>query len=203
MDQDVRATMNASRSFRHIERPQSAAGAVPYLRVVDDDGYHEWESVYRDNVERLYRLMYSRVGNRADAEDLTAETFSAALRPLRLPSSKGEVRAYLLQTAKTVLAGHWRRRLGQPVTSIDPLADLPLLSAEPAGTDIVSDAPERTDKILAALPERYRRILELRFLEACSIKEAAQAMQVSVSNAKVLQHRALRMAAQLEGEVAP
>ena len=30
---------------------------------------------------------------------------------------------------------------------------------------------------------------------ACSIKEAANAMQISVSNAKVLQHRALRMAA--------
>ena len=26
-----------------------------------------------DNVERLYRMMYARVGNRADAEDLTAE----------------------------------------------------------------------------------------------------------------------------------
>src|SRR6478672_13569451 len=111
--------MNASRSFRHGERPQSAAGAVPYLRVVDSpvdtDGYGDWESVYRDNVERLYRLMYARVGNRADAEDLTSEVFSTALRPLRLSSSKGEVRAYLLVTARTVLASHWRRRLGQPV----------------------------------------------------------------------------------------
>jgi RNA polymerase sigma-70 factor (ECF subfamily) len=174
--------------------------------VVDNDDYVEWESVYRDNVERLYRLMYSRLGNRADAEDLTAETFSAALRPLRLPSSKGEVRAYLLQTARTVLAAYWRRRLGQPVTSIDPLADLPFLSDEPQPASH-SDAPDRAGRILAALPDRYRRILELRFLEACSIKEAAQAMQVSVSNAKVLQHRALRMAAELEGdlegEVAP
>ena len=55
--------------------------------------------------------------------------------------------------------------------------------------------PLRAGKILASLPDRYRRILELRFLEACTIKEAAQAMNVSVSNAKVLQHRALRMAA--------
>jgi RNA polymerase sigma-70 factor (ECF subfamily) len=67
--------------------------------------------------------------------------------------------------------------------------------AEPSGTEEPSDAPQRAGKILAALPDRYRRILELRFLEACSIKEAAQAMGVSVSNAKVLQHRALRMAA--------
>ncbi len=66
--------------------------------------------------------------------------------------------------------------------------------------DELSDAPQRAKKILAALPDRYRRILELRFLEACSIKEAAAAMDVSVGNAKVLQHRALRMAAKVETE---
>jgi RNA polymerase sigma-70 factor (ECF subfamily) len=188
-------------------RPQPVAtgGGGPYLRVVDDNGhsdtgYSNWETVYRDNVERLYRLMYARVGNRADAEDLTSEVFSTALRPLRLPSSKGEVRAYLLVTARTVLASHWRRRLGQPVTTIDPDTDIEYL-AEAAGDDQTSDAPGRAGQLLHQLPERYRRILELRFLEACTIKEAAHTMQISVSNAKVLQHRALRMAANLAGEL--
>jgi RNA polymerase sigma-70 factor (ECF subfamily) len=162
--------------------------------VVDPDGYIDWEAVYRDNIDRLYRLMYARVGNRPDAEDLTSEVFRTALGPLRLASSKGEVRSYLLTTAHTVLASHWRRTLGLSVTSIDPESDIAAL-AEPPQPDEPSDAPQRAGKILAALPDRYRRILELRFLEACTIKEAAQAMNVSVSNAKVLQHRALRMAA--------
>ena len=168
--------------------------------MVDSDSYTDWESVYRDNVERLYRLMYARVGNRSDAEDLTSEVFRTALGPLRLASSKGEVRSYLLTTAQTVLASHWRRTLGAPVTTIDPESDMNSL-AEPSGTEEPSDAPQRAGRILAALPDRYRRILELRFLEACSIKEAAQAMGVSVSNAKVLQHRALRMAAKAGLEV--
>jgi RNA polymerase sigma-70 factor (ECF subfamily) len=158
--------------------------------------YADWESVYRDNVERLYRLMYARVGNRPDAEDLTSEVFRAALGPLRLASSKGEVRAYLLATARTVLALYWRRRLGHPVTSIDPATDLAYL-ADPPERGQLSSAPSRTGSILAALPDRYRRVLELRFLEACSIKEAAKTMDISVSNAKVLQHRALLMAAKV------
>jgi RNA polymerase sigma factor (sigma-70 family) len=170
------------------------------LRVVDADSYTDWESVYRDNIERLYRLMYARVGNRADAEDLTSEVFRTALGPLRLASSKGEVRSYLLTTAQTVLASHWRRTLGASVTTIDPESDMTSL-VEPSGLEERSDAPQRAGKILAALPDRYRRILELRFLEACSIKEAAHAMGVSVSNAKVLQHRALRMAAKVGLEV--
>ena len=169
---------------------------VVQLHVVDDDTYANWESVYRDNVERLYRLMYARVGNRPDAEDLTSEVFRTALGPLRLASSKGEVRSYLLVTAQTVLASHWRRTLGVSVTSIDPESDLDALS-ENSGPEPLSDAPQRAGKILAALPERYRWILELRFLEACTIKEAARTMDVSVSNAKVLQHRALRMAAKV------
>ena len=194
--------ITASRCFRRTvpSPPVVSGGGVPYLRVVDDDVYTDWESVYRDNIDRLYRLMYARVGNRPDAEDLTSEVFSTALPPMRLSSSKGEVRAYLLVTAKTVLASHWRRRLGQPVTTIDLDTDIRYLS-EPSGPEQPSDAPARAGKILGGLPERYRRILELRFLQACSIKEAAQAMHISVSNAKVLQHRALRMAANLAVEV--
>jgi RNA polymerase sigma factor (sigma-70 family) len=196
--------ISASRASRQAVRPLPvvSGGDVRYLHVVDDDVYSDWESVYRDNIDRLYRLMYARVGNRADAEDLTSEVFSTALRPLRLSSSRGEVRAYLLLTAKTVLASYWRRRLGQPVTAIDPETDIVSLS-EPSGSEPASDAPVRASRILDALPERYRRILELRFLEACSIKEAAQTMQISVSNAKVLQHRALRMAANVDLELGP
>ena len=179
----------------HEAPPRSRVGvdSLPALRVVPSDSYPNWEAIYLDNVERLYRLMYSRVGNRPDAEDLTAEVFQAALVPLRVTASKGEVRSYLLATARTVLASHWRRRFGLEVTTINVESDRPYLEDPPDETD----APERVGDILAALPERYRRILELRFMQSCSLREAAHAMDISVGNAKVLQHRALRQAAQL------
>jgi RNA polymerase sigma-70 factor (ECF subfamily) len=161
------------------------------LKAVPADAYPDWQAIYLDNVERLYRLMYGRVGNRPDAEDLTAEVFQAALVPLRTTASVGEVRAYLLTTARTVLATYWARRYGLQVTVIDPEADRPSMDDPPADTD----APQRVTQILDLLPERYRRILELRFLQSCSLREAARAMDITVGNAKVLQHRALRQAA--------
>ena len=164
---------------------------LPARAVVCDDQYPDWDAIYRDNVIRLYRLMYVKVGNHPDAEDLTTEVFVAALGPLRVSASRGEVRAYLTATARTVLAGYWRRRLSVQVTSIDPEMDAAYLEAPSPH----SDAPARARRLLDALPERHRRILELRFLDALSIKEAARAMGISVGNAKVLQHRALRMAA--------
>ncbi len=72
------------------------------LRVVADGGYPNWEAVYQDNATWVYRTIFARVGNRADAEDLTAEVFLAALRPLRLTASVGEVRGYLRATAPSV-----------------------------------------------------------------------------------------------------
>src|SRR5579863_9703551 len=110
-------------SARSVAHPRSATGDPARLRVVDPDSYTDWEAVYRDNIERLYRLIYARVGNRPDAEDLTSEVFRTALGPLRLDCSKGEVRSYLLVTAQTVLVSHWRRTLGVSVTSIDPESD--------------------------------------------------------------------------------
>jgi RNA polymerase sigma-70 factor, ECF subfamily len=171
-------------------------GTVPHLHSVGPDAYPNWDAIYLDNVERLYRVMYGRVGNRADAEDLTAEVFQAALKPLRASASVGEVRAYLLATARTVLASHWRRHYGTEITTIDVDVDRAALDEPP----IESDAPRRVREILAELPDRHARILQLRFLESCTLREAAKAMNISLGNAKVLQHRALRHAARVTGE---
>ncbi|MGA9362505.1 MAG: sigma-70 family RNA polymerase sigma factor [Mycobacterium sp.] len=165
------------------------------MRAVPDPGafhgYADWEAVYQDNATWVYRTLFARVGNRADAEDLTAEVFLAALRPLRLTASVAEVRAYLRATARTVLAAHWRETLGREITSIEDIEQ------PPESEEAISVAPQRVAEVLDTLPDNYRRILELRFLEGNSIKESAAELGITVANAKVLQHRALRLAAQV------
>jgi RNA polymerase sigma-70 factor (ECF subfamily) len=139
----------------------------------------------------IYQMMISRVRNRADAEELTAEVFSRALIPLRVTASRREIRGYLTATARTVLAAHWERiSIGPTTTLRDDIAD--------PGTAVSPPDDQRAWTILAALPDRYRRILELRFLREYTLKEAADEMGITVGNAKVLQHRALAYAARLE-----
>src|SRR4051812_42454394 len=163
----------------------------PDLRLVSDARYPSWEAVYEDNVTWVYRTLFGSVGNRADAEDLTSEVFLTAMRPLRLTASVAEVRAYLRATARTVLAAHWRQTMGREITEIEDVA------AAPDVEESMSTAPDRVAAVLETLPDNYRRILELRFLHARSIKESAAEMGLSVANVKVLQHRALRLAAQV------
>ena len=184
------ASQNEARRLRlgpaRTSRPEGG------LRAVTDAAYPDWDAVYRDNVTWVYRLMYSKVGNQPDAEDLTAEVFMTALKPLRVSATVPEVRKYLKMTARTVLASYWRDRMGRQITTIEE--DLP----DESGQEIIeSNAPDRVRQVLAKLPDNYRRILELRFLQAFSVREAAGQMGVSVANAKVLQHRAIQMAAQM------
>ncbi|CAM5736520.1 sigma-70 family RNA polymerase sigma factor [Mycolicibacterium aubagnense] len=92
--------------------------------------------------------------------------------------------------------------MGREITCIDVAADGEP-AAPPEAEQSISTAPDRVAAVLAALPDNYRRILELRFLQTRSIKESAAELGVSVANAKVLQHRALRLAAQINEKGEP
>ena len=152
-----------------------------------------WEDLYRSHVGPVYRYVYARTGNRADAEDLTSQVFLQAFPRLGWRSTP-EMRSYLVATARTVLADHWRRHYGAE------LDELPFDLAAPSGhpdDDGSGVSASRTARLLDRLPDRYRSVLELRFLQGCSVRETARIMGVSVANAKVIQLRALRLAAQL------
>jgi RNA polymerase sigma-70 factor (ECF subfamily) len=158
--------------------------------------YLDWESVYEDNVVGIYQLAFRRVGNAADAEDLAEEVLMHTLKTLRLPAPVHNVRAYLVKTARTVLADHWRRHYA----ARDAAIELELLPSG-APTPGNSQSSERAERLLSLLPDHFRRVLELRFLRGYSVREAANEMGVSESNARVMQFRALRKAAELEREV--
>lgn len=192
----MRGSGDRVRSSR-LSRLPHQQGPTPVM--LPGAAYADWEAIYSDNVGRIYRLMFSKVGNRPDAEDLTSQVFLTAYSPLRTTAGMAQVRAYLTATARTVLAEHWRRTLGHQVTEIDPLtidlADYADTGHSP--TDTHSQAEEHAARILEALPQRQRQILILRFLRGYSIRQAATELGVTIANAKVLQHRALRAAAGL------
>lgn len=155
--------------------------------------------MYGDNADWVYRMILRRVSNQLDAEDLTIDVFLAALKPLRMTATVAEVRGYLRATTRTVLAAYWREATAREITSIDHVPDLPHSAENAVGLQHI----HIVHIVLAALPDNYRRILELRFLQGRSVKESASQMGVSVANAKVLQHRALRLAAALGAKPQP
>lgn len=143
----------------------------------------------------VYRFLYSRVGNRPDAEDLTQQVALKALPRLRGGWVAPAVRGYLYATARSVLASFWagRGRLPQAELSDNLLDDGRgrELSAPP-------EAAMWVERTLGALPGHYRQILELRFLRGYSLRETADEMGKTIGGVKVMQLRALRAAAAID-----
>src|ERR1700694_4288228 len=169
----------------------------PDLHVVRDAAStpqpHSWEAIYRETAVMVYRFLYARVGNRPDAEDLTTQVYMRALRRLRRAAAIEEVRSYLLATARTALADHWRKHYDVQFATIeDGITQAPAENVDPTAEE---NGIRRANSVLARLPDNYRRVLELRFLRGYSMRETADAMGVTIANVKVLQHRALRRAA--------
>jgi RNA polymerase sigma factor (sigma-70 family) len=145
-----------------------------------------------EELELVYAFIYARVGNRADAEDLTQQVALKAIPRLRQNAPASSIRGYLFATARSVLGAFWSTRLG--LSEAELREDLALA----VQTDPPSEAgAETVQGILAQLSDNYRRVLELRFLHGYSLKEVAAEMKSTVGAVKVMQLRALRAAARV------
>ena len=158
-----------------------------------------FEHVYGEHVVGIYRFVYARVGNRPDAEDLTAQVFVRAVEQLDTGREPGQIAAWLYRVAQNAIADYWRAFYRLPVVGVDHVAPGWEPADDGAARPSVPDdrASVRVQALLRNLPDRYRRVLELRFLQRMTVAETAQAMGISSGNAKVLQYRALRKAALL------
>ncbi len=160
-----------------------------------------FERIYNDHVVGIYRFIYARVGNHPDAEDLTAQVFVRAVEQLDTSRERGQIAAWLYRVAQNATADYWRAFYRLPVIGADHVAPgwepVDEGARRPAAQDDDDRAGARVTDLLGRLPEQYRRVLELRFLERLSVDETARAMGISNGNARVLQYRALRRAALL------
>ncbi len=161
-------------------------------------GQAHFAAVYQAFIERIYAFVFSHVGNREDAEDVTSQVFIKAYKSLPAFEGRGSFDGWLFQIARTAVADFWRDRY--KMSSI-PLMDGWDLPDGPANREFDETARrERVNRLLSCLPDNYRQVLEQRFLLRSSIAETARTLGITEANARVLQFRALRRAAELARE---
>jgi RNA polymerase sigma factor (sigma-70 family) len=155
------------------------------------------DGIFARYLDPVYRFLYSRVGNREDAEDLTSQVFLKASQHLDRRKSDASLASWFMTVAKTTVADHWRRYYRTP--PLRPIDDGMMADRlyEVAASEPSYGSEQLVGAVLKDLSPRYRRVLQLRFLQGCSVDEAALEMGVTVGNLKVLQHRALARAAEI------
>ena len=81
----------------------------------------QFQRVYRENLDLIYRYVSSWVGNHEDAEDLTSCIFLKALSGVDYERPARMIRRWLFQVARTTLADHWRERYRLITYSLEEL----------------------------------------------------------------------------------
>ena len=170
-------------SEEHDERTQVEAAQRDPARFAD---------LYKQNFYHVYAYIVRRVGDRHQAEDLTADVFREALAGI----GKFEWRsvpfgAWLVGIASRVVADYWKRsgrESGNPAR--EPEAAVP------------SEIEQSTMlfQLVDRLPEAQFRVIHMRFVEQKSTREIAQELGRSEGAVKQLQLRAIEsLRAQMEG----
>ncbi|MCF6385868.1 sigma-70 family RNA polymerase sigma factor [Mycobacterium sp. MBM] len=152
------------------------------------DAPRELLELYDEALPVVYGYFTRRCGDRAVAEDLTSDTFLAAMDAARRPAPPPMTVPWLIGVARHKLADHYRHRHAR--LSV-PMAELP----EPA--DPADDWDAELDRIvaeavLARLPEHHRTVLALRYLDDCSVGECAELIGRTVHATETLLVRARR-----------
>jgi RNA polymerase sigma-70 factor (ECF subfamily) len=137
----------------------------------------------------LYRFFFCDHRDHHLAQEQTAETFGQLVKSL---TSQGTVcsnlRAYVFGTARHVQLRRIRARGREAM----PLADAEEMSDPGPSPEAVAADREELARVLAAiegLEEVQRNVLLLRFVEGCSIEEAAEALKIPVGTVKSHIHR--------------
>lgn len=168
------------------------------VRRAQDGDQAALVTLYHRYVNELYAFVHAHTGSVQDAEDLVAETFLRAVQGLPGFERRSTFRTWLYAIARNQVRDFWRRNGRHPAVPLDDrLADAP--------EEVPACRPEVTAlgrAVFAALPDRYRRVLELRVLDGRPVRAVAAELGTTTGNVKVLQHRALRQAARIAGDLA-
>ncbi len=119
---------------------------------------------YEKYATAIFRFAYRRLGNRDDAQDVTAQVFLKASRGLDASYDEDSRRSWLFRAARTAIVDVWRSYGDVPVVPLEWYAEDTPTVERGSG-----DASERVERVLARLNPIQRRVLELRFLEGRSL----------------------------------
>ncbi len=182
-----------------VHRPTEDGPDVWALVHRAQDGDAEaFGEIYDHYVAMVFRYVYSRVGDRATAEDVTSETFVRALRRIDSLSFQGrDVGAWLVTIARNIVLDHVKSSRYR----------LEVATADMRDADRATDGPE--DEVVQQLTNQQlldcvqqlgseqQECIVLRFLHGFSVSETAEIMGKRDGAIKALQHRAVRRLAVL------
>ena len=171
---------------------------VKRARKGDRKAFAELYEAYASSI--YTQILLPRLGNEEAAEDALAETFRSALERLHQFQDQGRgIWPWLVRIARNKANDIHRKhaRTGRALTSFEHLmapisSEAPLPESQASYNELQERLRKSVYEVLERINPRYRRAIELRFLDDRSRQHCADEMGVKLGTFDVLLLRALR-----------
>jgi len=166
---------------------------------------HEFESLLGSVLERAYGVAYHLTRSSHDAEDLVQEAALSAYRNFHQFQAGTNFRAWFMRILTNAFYASYRRRKRRPeTTSLEDAQPLHLLFAsaeagllehhkDPATLLVERLGAEKVGEAIGELPEEFRVVCTLYFMNDASYQEIAEMLGCPVGTVRSRLHRGRRM----------
>ncbi len=158
-------------------------------RAIDGDG-DAFGRLYDMHVDRVYRHIYYRVSNKADAEDLTQQVFFKAWQAIsRYKKTASPFLAWLIKISHNLVIDFYRAKKSETYIDFDVVATKP--DTEPEHLAEVHFNQQQIRQTILKLHGDQQQVILMRFIEDFSYAEIAASLGKSEGAIRVILHRGL------------
>jgi RNA polymerase sigma-70 factor (ECF subfamily) len=161
----------------------------------------QFDRLYRDHVDRIYRFAQRLCGQTDDAKDLVQDTFLNAYRGLKQFRGEAQPSTWLYTIASRACIRMRRKRKGEPERELSLEQFIPTSEGEfrlqiptegLTPEEVLENKQLRLalDRAIQKLPKKYRLVLVLRDMEGLTAKEVGSIMGLNERAVKSRLHRA-------------
>ena len=158
------------------------------VRLASQGNAEAFGKLYDIYLDTVYRYVYYKVRGSAEAEDLTAQVFLKAWEAMpRYRFREVPFVHWLMRLARNAVID--RYRTARTHEGLDERQRSPEL--DPQAEYLREEGAKDLVEAVRRLPEEYRTVITLRFMQDMSYQELAELMGKSPGALRVIQHRAL------------
>ena len=167
----------------------------------DPQSAKNFDTLYKDHVDLMYRFAHRLCGEPEAAKDLVQETFLNAYRGFGTFRGDAQISTWLYTIASRACLRMRRRRKGAPERELSleefiPTSEgefnlqIPIDGLSPEAALQNKQLREALDAAINQLPKKYKMVLVLRDMEGLSAKEVGAIMGLNERAVKSRLHRA-------------
>jgi RNA polymerase sigma-70 factor, ECF subfamily len=160
----------------------------------DHNAFGEIVEIYKDKV---FQICFRMLGNRQEAEDLAQEAFVRAYVNIRSFNITMKFSTWLYRIATNLCIDRLRKKkpdyyLDAEVAGTEGLnmySQIASDMAKPEGEVESLELQETIQVEIMKLPEKYRSVIVLKYIEELSLKEISEILDLPVGTVKTRIHR--------------